>query len=259
LTRVEIEQALDGAQEREELLLHYQPIFRLADRRQVGVEALLRWERPGAGLIGPAEFIGVAEDTGLIIPIGSWVLEEAFRSAAVWPEPKRGGRIQVSVNLSPRQLSAPGLLDRITALFERTGVDPRLVCFEVTESALFGDEDIAVATLQRLKALGAHVAIDDFGTGHATLDYLRRFDMADVLKIDKSFVAGLGAEGGQEHAIIGASVSLAHSLGVEVVAEGVETDEQLRAVVELGCDRAQGFLLGSPERFVHAVASSVER
>lgn len=259
LTRVEIEQALHGAQERDELVLYYQPIIRLADRRQVGVEALLRWERPGSGLVGPSEFISVAEDSGLILPIGSWVLEEAFRSAAVWPEPVRGGRIQVSVNLSPRQLSAPGLLDRITALFERTGVDPRLICFEVTESALVGDEDIAVATLQRLKALGAHVAIDDFGTGHATLDYLRRFDMADVLKIDKSFVAGLSNAGGQERAIIGASVAMAHSLGVEVVAEGIETDEQLRAVFELGCDRAQGFLLGSPDRFVHAVAASADR
>ena len=259
LTRVEIEQALHGAQDRDELVLYYQPIIRLSDRRQVGVEALLRWERPGAGLVGPSDFISVAEDTGLILPIGSWVLEEAFRSAAVWPEPARGGRIQVSVNLSPRQLSAPGLLDRITALFERTGVDPRLICFEVTESALFGDEDIAVATLQRLKALGAHVAIDDFGTGHATLDYLRRFDMADILKVDKSFVAGLDNDGGQERAIVGASVAMAHSLGVEVVAEGVETEEQLRAVFELGCDRAQGFLLGSPDRFVHAVAASANR
>ena len=256
LTRVEIEQALHGAQEREELVLYYQPIIRLADRRQVGVEALLRWERPGSGLVGPSDFITVAEESGLILPIGAWVLEEAFRSAAVWPEPARGGRIQVSVNLSPRQLSAPGLLDRITALFERTGVDPRLICFEVTESAIIGDEDIAVSTLQRLKSLGAHVAIDDFGTGHATLDYLRRFDMADVLKIDKSFVSGLGGVGGQDRAIIGASVAMAHSLGVEVVAEGVETEEQLRAVLELGCDRAQGFLLGSPDRFVHAVAAS---
>ncbi len=259
LTRVEIEQALHGAQERDELVLYYQPIMRLADRRQVGVEALLRWERPGAGLVGPSDFISVAEDTGLIVPIGSWVIEEAFRSAAVWPESSRGGRIQVSVNLSPRQLSAPGLLDRITALFERTGVDPRLICFEVTESALIGDEDIAVATLQRLKSLGAHIAIDDFGTGHATLDYLRRFDMADVLKIDKSFVSGLDAPGGQERAIIGASVAMAHSLGIEVVAEGVETDAQLRAVFELGCDRAQGFLLGAPDRFVHAVAASANR
>jgi len=259
LTRVEIEQALHGAQERDELVLYYQPIMRLSDLRQVGVEALLRWERPGSGLVGPDTFIAVAEDTGLILPIGSWVLEEAFRSAAVWPEPTSGGRIQVSVNLSPRQLSAPGLLDRITGLFERTGVSPRLICFEVTESALMGDEEIAVATLQRLKALGAHVAIDDFGTGHATLDYLRRFDMADVLKIDKSFVAGLDTVGGQERAIIGATVAMAHTLGVEVVAEGVETDEQLRAVTELGCDRAQGYLLGSPDRFVHAVAASASR
>lgn len=259
LNRVDIEQALDGAHERGELVLHYQPLVRLADNRQVGVEALVRWERPGLGLVHPSDFISVAEESGLIVPLGAWVIEEAFRSAAAWPEPLRGGRIQVAVNLSPRQLSAPGLLDRITGLFDRTGVDPSAICFEITESALIGDEELAVATLQRLKALGAHIAIDDFGTGHATLDYLRRFSMADTLKIDRSFVAGIEAPDAQERAIVGASVALAHSLGIEVVAEGIETEGQLRAVVDLGCDHAQGYLLGPPERFVNAVATSTDR
>lgn len=259
LSRVDIEQALHGAHERDELVLHFQPVIRLSDGRQVGVEALVRWERPGYGLVHPAAFISVAEESGLIVPLGAWVVEEAFRSAASWPEPVRGGRIQVAVNLSPRQLSAPGLLDRITGLFDRTGVDPRSICFEVTESALVGNEELAVATLERLKGLGARIAIDDFGTGHATLDYLRRFSMADTLKIDRSFIEGLESPTGQERAIVGASVALAHSLGIEVVAEGIETEDQLRAVIELGCDHAQGYLLGPPERFVHAVASSTDR
>lgn len=259
LTRVDIEQALEGAHDRGEMVLHYQPLMRLSDRRQVGVEALVRWERPGLGLVHPADFIAVAEETGLIVPLGAWVLEEAFRSAAAWPVTRHGLRIQVAVNLSARQLSAPGLLDRITGLFERTGVDPRSICFEVTESALVGNEELAVATLQRLKGLGTRIAIDDFGTGHATLDYLRRFSMADTLKIDRSFVAGLDDPRAQERAIVGASVALAHSLGIEVVAEGIETEEQLRAVAELGCDHAQGYLLGPPEGFVHAVTTSSSR
>ena len=259
LTRVDIEQALHGAHDRNELVLHYQPVVRLSDRRQVGVEALVRWERPGEGLVHPDDFIDVAEDTGLIVPLGAWVIEEALRSAAAWPEPVRGGRLEVAVNLSPRQLAAPGLLDRITGLFDRTGVDPSTICFEVTESALVIDEELAISTLERLKSLGVRIAIDDFGTGHATLDHLRRFSMADVLKIDRSFVVGLDSPGGQERAIVSASVALAHSLGIEVVAEGVETEEQLRSVIELGCDMAQGYLLGPPERFVHAVAASATR
>ncbi|QGG96604.1 sensor domain-containing protein [Actinomarinicola tropica] len=259
LSRVDIEQSLHGAHERGEIVLHYQPVIRLADRRQVGVEALVRWERPGLGLVHPADFIAVAEESGLIIPLGAWILEEAFRSAAAWPLPLRGGRIQVAINLSARQLSAPGLLDRVHGLLERTGVPPDAICFEVTESALVGNEELAVETLERLKALGAHIAIDDFGTGHATLDYLRRFSMADTLKIDRSFVQGLDSPSGQERAIVGASVALAHSLGIGVVAEGIETEAQLRAVVELGCDHAQGYLLGPPERFVQAASSSTER
>lgn len=215
----------------------------------------MRWERPGEGLLHPGAFIDIAEDTGLIVPLGSWIIEEAFRSAAAWP-PTRGGRIQVAVNLSPRQLSAPGLLDRVSVLFERTGVAPSSICFEVTELALMRDEDLAVDTLERLKGLGAHIAIDDFGTGYATLDYLRRFSMADVLKIDRSFVEGLEEVGGQEQAIVGASVALAHSLGISVVAEGVETQAQLDAVIALDCDMAQGYLLGVPEWFVNAVATS---
>jgi diguanylate cyclase (GGDEF)-like protein/PAS domain S-box-containing protein len=256
VTRVDIERALHGAHERGELLLHFQPVIRLADAVQTSVEALVRWERPGTGLVRPSEFIEIAEESGLIVPLGSWVIEEAVRSAVAWPDLDATIRMQVAVNLSPRQLSAPGLVDRVTRLLDQTGLDPRRICFEVTESALARDEELAIATLNRLKALGACISIDDFGTGYATLDYLRRFTMADTLKIDQRFVAGLGDSLSQEHAIVVASVNLAHSLGIRVVAEGIETPDQLAAAVELGCDEGQGFLLGMPEHFVAAVDTS---
>ncbi len=259
VSRVDIERALHGAHDRGELLLHFQPVFRLADGVQTSVEALVRWERPGAGLVHPSEFIEIAEDSGLIVPLGAWVVEEAVRSAVAWPDLDHTSRMQVAVNLSPRQLSAPGLVDRVTRLFDQTGLDPRRICFEVTESALARDEELAIATLNRLKGLGACIAIDDFGTGYATLDYLRRFSMADTLKIDQRFVAGLGDRLSQEYAIVAASVNLAHSLDIKVVAEGIETPEQLSAAVELGCDEGQGFLLGVPEHFVAAVATSTRR
>ncbi|MFP4512888.1 MAG: putative bifunctional diguanylate cyclase/phosphodiesterase [Acidimicrobiales bacterium] len=256
VSRVDIERGLHGAHDRGELVLHFQPVLQLADHRQTSVEALVRWERPGAGIVGPNEFISIAEDTGLIVPLGAWVIEEAFRSAVAWPELDRGTHMRVAVNLSPRQLSTPGLVDRVTRLFDRTGIDPGRICFEVTELALARDEDLAIATLNRLKGLGVCISIDDFGTGYATLDYLRRFTMADELKIDQRFVAGLGDPLSQEHAIVAASVNLAHSLGIEVVAEGIETEAQLAAAIDLGCDQGQGYLLGCPEHFVAAVATS---
>lgn len=256
VSRVDIERGLHGAPERGELVLHFQPVVSLPDRRQTSVEALVRWNRPGSGLVRPGDFIDIAEETGLIVPLGAWVVEEAFHSAVAWPDLDAGTRMRVAINLSPRQLSAPGLVDRVTRLFERTGLAPSTVCFEVTETALARDEDLAIASLDRLKALGVCISIDDFGTGYATLDYLRRFTMADELKIDQRFVAGIADPLSQEHAIVGASVSLAHSLGIEVVAEGIETEEQLAAAIELGCDKGQGYLLGGPEPFVAAVATS---
>jgi diguanylate cyclase (GGDEF)-like protein/PAS domain S-box-containing protein len=259
VTRVDIERSLHGAHDRGELILHFQPVIRLQDGRQTSVEALVRWERPGTGLVGPSDFIEIAEDSGLIVPLGSWVIEEAVRSAVAWPDLGAGVQMRVAVNLSPRQLSAPGLVDRVTRLLDQTGLDPRRLCFEVTESALARDEDLAIATLNRLKGLGTCISIDDFGTGYATLDYLRRFTMADTLKIDQRFVAGIGDPLSQEHAIVAASVNLAHSLGIGVVAEGIETQDQLAAAVELGCDEGQGFLLGAPEHFVAAVDTSTRR
>ncbi len=256
VTRVDIERGLHGAHERGELVLHFQPIVSLPDRRLDGVEALVRWERPGLGLVQPDEFIAIAEDTGLIVPLGAWVIEDAVRSAAAWPDLDARRRMRVSINLSPRQLATPGLIDRVRRLFDRTGVNPRSICFEVTELALVRDEDLAITTLDRLKALGVAIAIDDFGTGYATLDHLRRFNMADYLKLDRSFVAGLGDPLSQEHAIVAASVTLAHSLGIEVVAEGVETEAQLAAAIDLGCDHAQGYLLGRPEHFVAATTAA---
>lgn len=255
VSRVDIEQGLHGAHERGELVLHFQPIVSLPDGRQNGVEALVRWERPGVGLVQPDEFIAIAEDTGQIVPLGAWVIEEAIRSAAAWPDIDAHRRMRVSINLSPRQVATPGLIDRVRRLLDRTGVDPSLICFEVTEIALARDEELAITTLHRLKGLGVRLAIDDFGTGYATLDHLRRFSMADTLKIDRSFTAGLGDPLSQEHAIVAATVNLAHSLDIEVIAEGVETGAQLAAAIDLGCDHAQGYLLGRPQHFVAAAAA----
>jgi diguanylate cyclase (GGDEF)-like protein/PAS domain S-box-containing protein len=246
LEQLALEQALHSAVERGEFELHFQPVVQLADGCMTHVEALLRWHRPGHGMVFPGSFITLAEETGLIVPMGWWVLEQACAHAAAWPELPMGGRVQVAVNLSPHQLAEPDLLDVVASALQRHAIEPERLCFEVTESALVHDIEGVKSALSGLKSLGVHIAIDDFGTGYATLDYVRHFSMADYLKIDRSFVGGVERAGSGEAAIVGAAIALAKNLGFTVVAEGVETLFQMEALRQLDCDLAQGFLFSRP-------------
>jgi len=239
---------LHRALERGELRVFYQPIMSLETTRISGFEALVRWEHPERGLVGPDQFIPLAEETGLVVPIGSWVLEQACRQAAAWHG--SGAPVSISVNLSPRQLAEPTLRDDIAAVLDRTAIDPDRVWLEITESTLMRDAESAVSVLHALRALGVHLAVDDFGTGYSSMTYLKRFPV-ESLKVDRSFVDGLGREP-EASAICTAVVSLAHALGMGAVAEGVETPQQLAALRTLGCEFAQGYLFGRPspaERF----------
>ncbi|MCU0271031.1 MAG: PAS domain S-box protein [Acidimicrobiales bacterium] len=239
LERLELETALRRAVERGELVLHYQPIVDLETGWVVHLEALLRWRHPHRGLLQPAEFIHLAEDSGLIVPIGAWVLDEACGQLASWTaDGLVPTDVAVSVNLSGRQLDEPSLPEQVAATVARHGVDPGRLVLEITESVLMQDVAFSQAALARLHRLEVRLAVDDFGTGYSSLSYLRSFPV-DMLKIDRSFVSGLGLGGGDE-AIVVAIVRLARSLGLEAIAEGVEADTQRRHLLELGCHLGQG-------------------
>lgn len=227
----------------DQLRLHYQPIVELASGRVAGVEALVRWQHPVRGLLLPQAFIGLAEHTELIRPLGAWVLHEACRMAVAMQD-RPDGPMTVAVNLSGRQLSDRGLLGTVQAALQTAGCSADRLVFEVTETALVTDMAAAVDSLREMQALGAGVAIDDFGTGYAPLTYLKQL-AADNLKIDRSFVQGLGSDP-YDTAIVASLISLAHNLNVRCIAEGVETVEQLALLQELGCDFAQGFLFSRP-------------
>ncbi len=245
VVRHEVEQALHVAITEDELVLHYQPLVEVSTGRMVGAEALIRWDRPGHGLLSPADFIEIAEDTGLIVPLGAWVVDEVCRQLSEWPVTVDGRRPVISINLSARQLADPALVSMILSAMDRHAVSTDDIGFEVTESMRVEDVEVASSTLKRLAALGCKLSIDDFGIGYATLDYLRRFSMADTIKIDRSFVDGLG-KSREDTAIVTASLALAASLGLTVVAEGVETIKQYAELADLGCDLAQGYLLSRP-------------
>ena len=241
--RTELERALRHAAERGELRLHYQPEVDLRSGRIVGLEALLRWQREDA-LVMPAEFIPVAEETGLIVPIGAWVLDEALRQARAWEQDERiDDAPWTSVNLSVRQLADPEIMRRVADTLARHETDPSKLLLEVTESVILDDVEAGLTVLMQLKQLGTEIAIDDFGTGYASLSYLRRFP-ASALKIDRSFVAALHDE--RTRAIVLAMIELAHALGLTAIAEGIETTEQLTALRELDCDLGQGYLFARP-------------
>jgi diguanylate cyclase (GGDEF)-like protein/PAS domain S-box-containing protein len=237
---------LHRALERNELVVHYQPIVALRSGRVIGFEALVRWNHPERGLIPPAEFIPLAEDTGLILPIGAWVLETACRQVVHWQAVRdrvsQGGMLAMNVNLAPRQLADPTLPKTVTRILDDTGVNPNAVCLELTENALMQNPVSATEALRRLRRLGIHLSIDDFGTGYSSLSYLKRFPV-EALKIDRSFIDGLGHDH-EDTSIVEAIVTLAHALGLTAVAEGLESPTQLEALRVIGCDFAQGFLLG---------------
>ena len=245
LDRMTTEHALHRALDRGELTLAYQPVVSVYDGLAVGSEALLRWEHPEHGVVGPDRFISIAEESGLIVSIGNWVLDEACRQVRRWQDAGWWGPgASVEVNLSARQIDHPDVVGTVERALEHSGIAPEHLTLEITESALMEDPRWTLRVLRGLKDLGVALAIDDFGTGYSSLSYLQRFPL-DVLKIDRSFVAGLGSEpGGSE--IVGAVVGLAHALGLEVVAEGVETEAQLAELRDLGCDFAQGYLFSRP-------------
>ncbi len=243
VVRFETELALRAALERSELRVWYQPLVSLADPGIVGAEALLRWEHPGRGLLSPAEFIPVAEQTGLIVPIGNWVLGEACRQLVEWRR-RRAPRLAVSVNVSAIQLAQPDLPRAVADILDREAVDPAALWLEITENVLMDDPESAVGVLSALKDLGVRLAIDDFGTGYSSLSYLRRFPV-DALKIDRSFLVGLGHDA-DDAAVVRLIIHLARDLGLVVMAEGVETEEQLEELISMGCDRVQGFYFSPP-------------
>jgi diguanylate cyclase (GGDEF)-like protein len=233
-----IESGLRSALALGELRLVYQPLVGLRENRVTGLEALLRWQHGGEA-IPPAEFIPVAEETGLIVPIGEWVLREACAAAVQWPTNAR-----VAVNLSPVQFKNKRLFETIHAILMETGLPPARLELEITESLLLAEDEHTLDTLHRLRAIGVRISMDDFGTGYSSLSYLRAFPF-DKIKIDRSFMRDLDSRG-DSLAIIKAVIGLGHSLGMSTTAEGVETEEQLRAVREQGCNEVQGFLLAPP-------------
>ncbi|MFW6085864.1 MAG: EAL and GGDEF domain-containing protein [Myxococcota bacterium] len=241
--RLELEHHLRDAVERRELHVVYQPQIRTEDGQMVGVEALLRWTHPERGPIGPDVFIPIAEETGLIVRMGTWVLQEACRQLATWRKQGVGPR-RVAVNFSARQLAQPDVVRVVTDALTHSGVPAECLTVEITESVLMGDGDVA-EKLIALQALGVRIAIDDFGTGYASLSYLRRFPV-DVLKIDRSFVASLTCPSDGDLAIVRGILALAEALDLQAIAEGVETPEQLATLRELGCRCAQGYLFDAP-------------
>ncbi len=244
MQRIENERALQRALEEGQFRLHYQPMVALDTDKVTAVEALLRWEHPERGMVQPLEFIPLAEETGLITPIGAWVLEEAARQTLSWSSSFPVRPLRVSVNVSGCQFQA-ALVDTVRNVLARSQIDPGSLCLELTESTVMQDVGEAVATLTALKALGVAIAIDDFGTGYSSLAYLRHFPL-DELKIDRSFVDGLGRDP-EDTAIVAAVTAMAHALELSVVAEGVETAEQLNRVRVLGCEVAQGYHLARPQ------------
>ncbi|HJQ68102.1 MAG TPA: EAL domain-containing protein [Blastocatellia bacterium] len=241
---LELETDLRRAITRNEFMVHYQPIVSLENWRIAGFEALLRWEHPERGFISPTKFIPVAEETGLIIPIGRWVLAEACKQLREWQQKYPSDPpLTVSVNLSGKQFSHPHLIEEISKILEETGLDARSLKIEITESAIIENIELATAILKQLKALGIRISLDDFGTGYSSLSYLHRFPI-DTLKIDRSFVTRMNLPKNSE--IVHTIVTLAVNLGMDVIAEGVETREQVIHLTGLDCEYVQGYLLSKP-------------
>jgi EAL domain-containing protein (putative c-di-GMP-specific phosphodiesterase class I) len=254
LERLEMEHDLRQAIERGELAVQYQPIVWIESGQMSGVEALIRWPHPTKGMIPPDRFIPLAEETGLIVPLGMFVLERACADAAAWEAMHPDNPLRIGVNLSVRQLGRPNIAGEIRSVLKRTGISPERITLEITESAVMREGDETAAKLQRLRSAGLKIAIDDFGTGYSSLSYLARFPI-DMIKIDKAFVRQVG-RGAKNSALLRAIVGLGHSLGVEIVAEGIETAAQAKVLEPLGC-RGQGYFYSKPvasERILELMA-----
>ncbi|MFN2452725.1 MAG: putative bifunctional diguanylate cyclase/phosphodiesterase [Pyrinomonadaceae bacterium] len=243
LKRLALENSLRRALEREEFLVYYQPKVCLATSQIVGMEALVRWQHPEMGLISPAEFIPLAEDTGLIVPLGQWVLRTACAQNKAW-QTAGFKPLRVSVNLSSRQLQQPDLVEIVERAFTETGLDPRYLELELTESSVMQDAEYAVQVLRQLRAYGLKISVDDFGSGYSSLSYLKHLPI-DILKLDQSFVSDMTTDPSNA-AIVMAIITLAHNLKLEAIAEGVETEEQRSLLYLLKCDEMQGYLFSKP-------------
>ena len=239
LKQLVLESNLRGGLERQEFVVHYQPQVRIPDFHLVGMEALVRWSHPGLGMLYPNEFVPLAEDSGLIIALGDWVLRTACAQNMAWQD-NGLAPMRLSVNFSARQFQQPSFISTVAEILKETNLDPRWLELELTESSIMKEPEQAIEKLHELKLMGIKVAIDDFGTGYSSLNYLKRFPI-DTLKIDKSFVADV-CKDPHDTAIVRAIITLGHALDLTVIAEGVETQEQLQYLSSLGCDVVQGFL-----------------
>ncbi len=257
VARLTLENELRRAAEEESLSMAYQPIVSLESGQVLGFEALVRWEHPTRGHVSPAVFVPIAEETGLIVTIGQWVLRQACRQLAQWQTEAGGRRLFVSVNLSRRQLGSPDLMRQIAAAIEESGVRPEQVKLEITESAVMQDPEQSVAVLKRIRQMGLELHMDDFGTGYSSLSCLHRFPL-NGLKIDRAFVDNVN-ERRDYAAVVNAIVSLAHNLGIQLVAEGVETADQIVLLQAMGCDQAQGFYFARPMKAEHAIAYALQQ
>ncbi len=249
ISRLRTSNELHRALERDELVIHYQPIVDLHTETLVGMEALVRWQHPTRGLLSPCEFIPLAEDSGLIVPLGAWVLNEACRQTAAWNAFRANGRydqarLNIAVNVSALQLAESGFPNVVARAIDASGILADQLWLEITESALMRDPDDAVLVLQSLRDLGLHLEIDDFGTGYSSLSYLQRFPV-ETLKIDRTFVDQLDQRPENE-AIVRAIIGLGASLGLSTIAEGVERTAEAVKLQALGCHLAQGYLYGKP-------------
>ncbi len=252
MERLNMENNLRRAMEREELILYYQPRFNARTGMVAGTEALIRWAHPESGIIAPGQFIPIAEESGLIIPIGEWVMKTACMQKTLWHREMQTQQNQaMSINLSGRQLQQKDLIKVVEKVLDDSGLPPECLEIEITESVIMHDAALTIKTLGRLKDMGVSLSMDDFGTGYSSFSYLKKFPL-DIIKIDRSFIQDM-TNRIEDAAIVKAIIVMAHTLRLQVVAEGVETEEQLSMLKDMDCDEVQGFLLARPLPEVEAI------